>query len=133
MGLANAAEIAGVDADVDVDAVGLDGIWLSLGANTLANEGDETAGRGGIVVGGVCGFCRFIVDSAAISEGVESTNLRFLDDGGVGIVCRELCSGGAAGAIDVVLHLDQGGGGGTCGLVTPICRSVMKPFIGGGL
>jgi len=130
LGVANAAEMIGVD----VDVVGRGGIWLSLGAKTLANDGDETAGRG-IAVGGVCGLCRFIDNSAAIiSEGVVSMNLRFLDNEGVGTVCppsREPCSGGAAGAIEVVPHLDQGGGGGTCGLVTPICRSVIKPFTGG--
>jgi len=96
----------------------------------LASEGDETAGRGERRFGGVCGLDRFMDDSA-ISAGVESTNLRFLDDGGVGTGPPD--RGGAAGVTDVVLHLDQGGGGGTCGLVAPITRSVINPFTGGGL
>jgi len=73
--------------------------WLSLGAKTLAREGEETVceGRGegpddsvwGLVVCGlgVCGLGRLADadDSAAIPAGVASTNLRFLDDGGVGM------------------------------------------------
>lgn len=75
--------------DIDVDAVGRGDSWLSLGAKTLANEGEDTgcAGRGEGFVG-ICGLGRFAAadaDDSAIPAGVESTNLRFLDDGGGGI------------------------------------------------
>lgn len=62
--------------------------WLSLGAaKTLAREGEETVCEGrGEELEGVWGLDRFADadDSAAIPAGVESTNLRFLEDDGVG-------------------------------------------------
>lgn len=67
-------------------------------------------------------------DSAATPAGVASTNLRFLDDGGVGMWP---CGRGTAGGTVMVLHLDHGGGGGTCWVTIFIGRSEPKPFRGG--
>ena len=93
----------------------------------MASEGEETVcGGRGEGLEGVCGLVRLAdAEDSAIPAGVASTNLRFLDDGGVGTCpCGKVVAGGTV----IVLHLDQGGGGGTCWLAMVIGRSETKPL-----
>lgn len=115
---------------IEGDAVDRGKGGLSVGAKTLAREGDDTVCERRGAGGGVCGLGRLGEESAGVMFGVASTNFRFLDADAVEDACESECEFCGGNPTDGVLHLDQGGGGGTCWLGRLGGRSAIKPLTG---